>query len=187
MNTALILVDIQNDYFPGGKMVLEGSLQASERAKRLLAFFRERNMPLVHIQHVATRPNATFFLPNTEGVKHHEDVQPLASETIFQKHFPNSFRETLLLEYLRGEKIERVVIAGMMTHMCVDATIRAATDFGLQCLTAEDACATRTLFHQGTSIPAEYVHRSFLAALDGTYGKVLRTEEIISQLLSQKS
>ncbi len=182
MNTALILVDIQNDYFPGGKMELEGSLQASEHAKRLLAFFRERNMRLVHIQHVATRPNATFFLPNTEGVKHHENVQPLASETIFQKHFPNSFRETLLLEYLRGEKIERVVIAGMMTHMCVDATVRAATDFGFQCLAAEDACATRALTHEGTSVPAEYVHRSFLAALNGSYGKVLKTEEIIKQL-----
>ncbi len=182
MNTALILVDIQNDYFPGGKMELVGSLEASERAKQLLVFFREQNLPLVHIQHIATRPNATFFLPNTEGVMHHQNVMPLPDETILQKHFPNSFRETSLLEFLRGEKIERVIVAGMMTHMCVDATVRAATDYGLQVLTAEDACATRALTHAGRTIPADHVHHSFLAALNGTYGKVLKTDEILPQL-----
>ncbi len=184
METALILVDIQNDYFPGGKMELIGSPEASERAKQLLEFFRERKFPLVHIQHVATRPNASFFLPNTEGVNHHENVKPLPAERILQKHFPNSFRQTPLLDYLRNEEIERVVIAGMMTHMCVDANVRAATDYGLLVLTAEDACATRALTHAGQTIPAEYVHRSFLAALDGSYGKVLKTDEIISQLRS---
>jgi nicotinamidase-related amidase len=184
MKTALILVDIQNDYFPGGKMELVGSVEASERAKQLLVFFREQKLPLVHIQHVAARPNATFFLPNTDGVNHHENVMPLSNEAIVQKHFPNSFRETPLLELLRGEKIERVVVAGMMTHMCVDATVRAATDYGLEVLTAEDACATRALTHADQTIPADYVHHSFLAALNGTYGRVLKTDEIISQLRS---
>jgi nicotinamidase-related amidase len=184
MSTALLLVDIQNDYFPGGKMELVGSTQASERAKHLLAFFREQKLPLVHIQHIATRPNATFFLPNTEGTNHHQNVKPLPGETIFQKHFPNSFRETPLLEFLRGNRIEHVVVAGMMTHMCVDATVRAATDYGLQVLTAEDACATRALTHAGTTIPADHVHGSFLAALDGSYGKVLKTDQVISQLHS---
>ena len=182
MNTALVLIDIQNDYFPGGKMELEGSIAASEHAQRLLNFFRDKNLPLVHIQHIATRPTATFFLPNTYGVKHHPNVQPRASETVFQKHFPNSFRETPLLDLLRAQKIERVVIAGMMTHMCVDATVRAATDFGFQCLTASDACATRALTHAGSTVPAAQVHNAFLAALNGSYGKVMNTEEIISQL-----
>ena len=182
MNTALILIDIQNDYFPGGKMELEGSEPASERAKDLLNFFRDNNLPLVHIQHVATRPTATFFLPNTDGVNHHTNVQPRAGETIFQKHFPNAFRDTPLLDHLRAQNIERVVIAGMMTHMCVDATVRAATDFGFQCLTAQDACATRALTHEGNVIPAAQVHNAFLAALNGSYGKVLSAADIISQL-----
>ena len=134
MKTALILVDLQNDYFPAGKMELVGSVEASQRAARLLAFFREAHLPLVHIQHVSTRPTATFFLPDTVGVKTHANVQPLEGETVYQKHFPNSFRETPLLAHLQREQIERVVIAGMMTHMCVDATVRAAFDFGFQCL-----------------------------------------------------
>ena len=182
MKTALILVDIQNDYFPGGKMELVGSVEASLRAARLLAFFREEHLPLVHIQHVSTRPTATFFLPNTEGVKTHTSVQPLQGETVYQKHFPNSFRETPLLAHLQREQIERVVIAGMMTHMCVDATVRAAYDFGFQCLVAEDACATRVLTHAGQTVDAEDVQRSFLAALDGTYGKVLFVEGVVAEL-----
>ncbi len=182
MKTALILIDIQNDYFPGGKMELEGSVEASERAARLLLFFRDAHLPLVHIQHISTRPTATYFLPNTEGVKTHVSVAPREGETLFQKHFPNSFRDTPLLEHLKREQIERVVIAGMMTHMCVDATTRAAFDFGFQCLVAEDACATRALTHAGKTVRAEDVHRAFLAALNGTYGKVLKTDDIIAGL-----
>ena len=182
MKTALILVDLQNDYFPGGKMELVGSVEASQRAAHLLAFFREAHLPLVHIQNVSTRPTATFFLPDTEGVRTHANVLPLKGETVYQKHFPNSFRETPLLAHLQREQIERVVIAGMMTHMCVDATTRAAYDFGFQCLVAEDACATRALTHVGETVRAEDVQRSFLAALNGTYGKVLAVDDILAEM-----
>lgn len=182
MNTALVLIDIQNDYFPGGKMELEGSLEASAQAGRLLRFFRDGALPLVHIQHIANRPSASFFLPNTDGAKHHSNVLPRADELILIKHFPNSFRETTLLEVLRGQNIERLVIAGMMTHMCVDATVRASTDLGFECLTASDACATRALSYRGNSVAAASVHNAFLAALNGSYGKVLATEELLVAL-----
>jgi nicotinamidase-related amidase len=95
MTTALLLIDIQNDYFPGGNMELEGSLEASLRVREVLAVFRGKNLPVVHIQHVATRLGAIFFLPNTEGVKIHANVEPLPTEVIFQKNYPNSFRGTL--------------------------------------------------------------------------------------------
>ena len=182
MKTALILIDLQNDYFPGGKMELVGSVEAGQRAASLLAFFRQEHLPLVHIQHLSTRPTATFFLPHTEGVLPHANVQPLEGESVFQKHFPNSFRETPLLAHLQREQVERLVIAGMMTHMCVDATVRAAFDFGYACWVAEDACATRALPHAGETVRAEDVHRSFLAALDGTYGKVMTVHDILTEM-----
>jgi nicotinamidase-related amidase len=182
MRTALILVDLQNDYFPGGRMELSGSLEAGQRAASLLEFFRQAHLPLVHIQHIATRPTATFFLPDTDGVLPHANVQPLKGEPVCQKHFPNSFRETSLLAHLQRDQIERVVIAGMMTHMCVDATVRAAFDFGYQCLVAEDACATRALTYAGRTVRAEDVQRSFLAALNGTYGEVLAVDDIIAEM-----
>jgi nicotinamidase-related amidase len=182
MKTALILVDIQNDYFPGGKGELEGSLEASQQAGRLLDHFRRQGLPPVFIQHVANRPGAVTFLPDTDGVKIHENIRPLPGETIFQKHYPNSFRDTPLLEHLRGLGTERLVICGMMTHMCVDSTVRAAFDFGFDCWLAQDACATRALSHAGKIIPAEYVHLAFLAALNGRYSRVLTVEELIAQL-----
>src|SRR5688500_15573529 len=119
MRVGLILVDIQNDYFLGGKMELEGSERAARLAGRLLNFFRQQQLPVVHIQHLATQPGATFFIPQTPGVEIRADVQPLSSETVIQKHFPNSFRETGLLEHLRTQNIDKLVVAGMMTHMCI--------------------------------------------------------------------
>ena len=86
-----------------------------------------------------------FFLPNTEGVHIHESVRPLREETVIVKHYPNSFRETNLLEQLKRFNIEHVVV-WMMTHMCIDATVRVAFDFGFQCTVIHDACATKDLF-----------------------------------------
>jgi len=178
MKQALLLIDIQNDYFPGGAMELAGSTQAGLRAAALLATFRDKGLPVVHVQHVSTRPGATFFLPGTHGVRIHESVAPVDGETVIRKHYPNSFRETPLLEHLRGLQAGQLVIAGMMTHMCVDSTTRAATDLGFQCLLAHDACATRSLAFSGSTIAAEQVHLAFLAALDGLFARVLPVEEL---------
>lgn len=181
MTTALILIDIQNDYFPGGKGELEDPIEAATEARKLLDFFRQQKWPTVHIQHVATRPGATTFLPDTEGVKIHASVAPLTGETIIVKHFPNSFRETNLLEYLNGLGVDRLVLCGMMTHMCVEAGTRAAVDFGFPVLLAADACATRALTYDEMKVPAEQVHAAALAALK-SYAQVLKTGEILKLL-----
>jgi nicotinamidase-related amidase len=182
MKTALLLVDIQNDYFPGGRMELQGSLQAGEQAGRLLKWFRRSGWPVIFIQHIALRPGASFFLPDTPGAELHPGVQPLPGELIFQKHFPNSFRETPLLEHLHEQGIERLVIAGMMTHMCIDATVRAAFDQGYRCLVAGPGCATKDLVCDGQPIPASMVQGAFLTALNGTFAQVLSIDEILSEL-----
>jgi nicotinamidase-related amidase len=182
MTTTLILIDIQNDYFAGGRNELENPIQAAAQASKLLAFFRRQNWPSVHIQHIANRPDADFFLPDTEGVKIHEAIVPLAGETVLVKHFPNSFRATGLLEHLQGLKAERLVICGMMTHMCVDATVRAAADLGFTVLLAADACATRALAFENMNVPAEHVQAAFLAALK-SYAVVSSTQEVLEKLL----
>lgn len=179
MNTALMLIDIQNDYFPGGSMELDGSIEASLNAKKVLSFFREKNMPVVHIQHLSVRPGSTFFLPNTDGVKIHPNVSPMPAESVIEKNYPNSFRDTLLSDFLSKNQINHLVIAGMMTHMCVDATTRAAFDYGFQCTLLSDACATRNLVFEDKLIPAQHVHHAFLSALNGVYAKVIRTEAFL--------
>lgn len=180
--TALLLIDIQNDYFPGGKMVLEKSEQAGEAASRLLAYFRGRNLPVVFFQHISTRPDAIFFIPNTPGVEIYRAIQPMPNEKVIQKKYPNSFRETDLLAHLESLNIKRLVISGMMTHMCVDATTRAAADFGFNCWIAQDACATRQLIFDQQVALAHEVQTAFLAALHGTYGKVMPVKNIIWEL-----
>jgi nicotinamidase-related amidase len=181
MISALLLIDIQNDYFPGGRMELEDPLLAAQQAGKLQDFFRRQGWPTVHIQHFSNRPGATFFLPETDGMNFHESIRPLPGEKVIVKHFPNSFRETRLLEYLRGAAIEALVVCGMMTHMCVDATTRAAADLGFPVRLAADACATRALAYAETQVPAGQVQAAFLAALK-SYGQVLGTEEILKQL-----
>jgi nicotinamidase-related amidase len=184
MKTALLLIDIQNDYFLGGKMELVNPLEAAKRAYMLLQCFREHGGPHVHIQHVSLKPDAPFFVKGTSGSDIHDSVAHFEGESIVYKHYPNSFRETNLLEMLRGWGIERVIICGMMTHMCVDATARAAADFGFQVMIAEDACATRDLTYGETVIPAEYVHKAFLAALK-SYGQVMSSDQVIAHLAAE--
>lgn len=179
MNTALVLVDIQQDYFPGGRMEVAGALEAGGAAARLLNHFRKKQLPVVHVQHISTRPGATFLLPDTEGINFYEGVTPLPGETVLKKHFPNSFRDTRLNEYLASQGVRELVICGMMSQMCIDATVRAAFDTGYACIVAYDACAARSLVFNGVDIPAPHVHGAYMAALGAVYAQVLSTEEII--------
>ena len=178
MHTALLIIDIQNDYFPGGSMELVGATEAGTHAQRILAIFRERSWPVVHVQHVAVAPEATFFRLDTPGVEIHPCVFPVPGESIIQKHYPNAFRETPLLEHLLRNNTSRLVIVGMMTHMCVDTSVRAAADLGFECLLAHDACATMAQSFGGVTVSAESVQAAFLAAMDGTFADVLAVDEL---------
>jgi nicotinamidase-related amidase len=184
MKTALLVIDIQKDYFPGGKYPLVDPLPAAQKAYMLLQCFREHGGHHIHIQHISLKPDATFFIRGDNGSDIHDAVAHFEGEPIVYKHYPNSFRETNLLEILKEWEIERVVITGMMTHMCVDATARAAADLGFKVIIAEDACATRDLTYGNTVIPAEHVHKAFLAALK-SYGQVIKADEVIALLAAE--
>lgn len=179
MKTALLIIDIQNDYFDKGTNPLTGSDKASENARLILTKFREESLPVIHIQHIATKPSATFFLQGTKGAEIHDNVKPLESEKLIIKHSPNSFQGTELLEYLKSKNITDLVICGMMTHMCVDATVRAAKDFGFNIILIGDACATKDLDLNGQTVKAEEVQTSFLAAINYVYAIVKTTKQYL--------
>jgi nicotinamidase-related amidase len=179
VKTALLLVDIQREYFAGGAMPLDGPVEAAVQARKLLAHFRYNHLPAVFIQHVSVGPEATSFRPGSPGVSLYTSIRPLPGEAVIRKRYPNAFRDTNLLELLRTDEVSRLVICGMMTHMCIDATTRAACDYGFECIVASDACATRDLSFSGTRVPAAMVQRAFLAALDGTYGKVMNVDAVV--------
>lgn len=189
MTRALIIIDIQQDYFAGGRHPLVGPDAAAAAAARLLAAWRERGLPVVHVQHVWDAPDAAFFQPGTPGVEIHPLVAPQGDEALVTKAFPNSFLETDLAERLDaiaratgGDGPVDLVVAGMMSSMCVDATVRAAADRGHAVTVAHDACAAPDLEFGGVAVPAAQVHAAFMAALGDSYAAVERTDEIIARL-----
>jgi len=177
---ALVVVDVQNDYFPGGAHPLAEPEAAAANVRRLLDAFRAGGEPLVHVQHVWDAPDAAFMRPGTRGVEIHDMVAPLAGEKVVRKTHPNSFLETSLADTLRLAGADHVVVCGMLTSMCVDATARAASDLGFGVTIVADACATCDLEFEGEAIPARQIHGGFLAALRDGYGAVATTDELLS-------
>jgi len=180
MSKALIIIDIQNDYFENGAMELKGSLQASENAKQILEKFRTENLPIVHVQHVSLAPESFFFLPGTKGQEIQDNIKPIEGEKVITKYYPNSFRETDLLEHLKSQQITELVFVGMMTQMCIDATVRAAKDFEFDCKVIGDATATRDLEINGVQVKATDVQTAFLAGLSFFYAEIKNTKEYLS-------
>ncbi len=179
MTKALIVIDIQNDYFAGGKMQLVGSEEAAVQARRIQEAFRQQQLPVIHVQHVATSPSATFFLPNTPGVEIHQTVAPVGDEPVVVKQYPNAFRETNLAELLAAEGIGEVVVVGMMTHMCIDTSVRAASDMGLKVTLVSNACATKNLEFDSVEVAAAQVQAAYLAAIDGSFATVVTADQLL--------
>lgn len=185
INQLLLLIDIQNDYFPGGNMELHQMEAAATKASQLLKLFRKKNWPVVHVQHLSTRPNASFFIPGSTGAEIHPSVLPLKDEPVVQKNFPNSFRQTNLEEILQSLKINELVICGAMSHMCIDTTTRAATDMGYQNTLIHDACTSRHLIFNEEVVEAPQVQAAFMAALNGSFARVISTSEYLMEMGQQ--
>lgn len=182
VNTALLLVQIQNDFFANGKAPLDDSFKSSLNAQKLLHAYRESRLPVIHIQHISTHPDATFLLPCTKGAEFQSNVQPIKGEMIIKKHYPNSFKDTQLLNYLNKNKINHLLICGMTTHLAIDATVRAAHDFNFTCTVVPDACAASQLTFNHVTIPAQHVHYAFLAALHTNYATTMNTEDCLQKM-----
>jgi nicotinamidase-related amidase len=165
--TALLLIDIQDFYFPGGKSALVEPEKAATNAAKLLDYFRNKKMLVIHVRHNAE-----------PGGKINDIVKPLADEKIFSKSTVNCFVGTDLLNFLKTNRTDTLVICGMQTHMCVEAATRAAGDLGFKCILVHDACATKDLTFGKKVIKAEDVHYSVLATLK-SYAKVESTEEFL--------
>jgi len=167
--TALLIIDIQDFYFPGGKSELVNPEAASANAAKVLAAFRAAGNPVVHVRHE--------FEP---GGSIHASVAPVEGEKVFTKTEVSCFNGTKVLAYLEETGVEKLVIVGMQTHMCLEAATRAAHDLGFECVVVADACATRDLKYGDRTVPAADVHASTLATLNRTYAKVVDTETFLS-------
>ena len=177
MKKALLIIDVQNDYFPYGKCQLYKPEVALNTIKDLLKDFRKQNLPVIYIRHESIQ--GTFFIPNTDGVQIHKDIKPLDTELVIVKHYPNSFYETKLQEKLMENEITELVICGMMTHMCVDTTVRAAKDLGYLVTLVSDACATKDLEWNGRKLPASFINDVYMASLNGRFATVMSSTDYL--------
>lgn len=166
-STALLLIDIQNFYFPGGKSELVQPGMAAGNAAKLLAWFRNNQLTVIHVRHNAE-----------PGGEINDAVKPLPDEKVISKDAVNCFIGTDLLEYLKASKISTLVICGMQTHMCVEAATRAASDLGFKCILIRDACTTKDLKFGDKLIRAEDVHNSTLSTLK-SYATIQTTGELL--------
>jgi nicotinamidase-related amidase len=178
--TALVLVDFQGDYFDPAKLPIPGGPAAAGQAARLIEAFDAAGAKVVHVQHLAGSPAAPLFAPGSAGAEIVAAVRPRAGHEVVNKGLPSSFVNTELDAKLRDAGIDTVVVAGLMTHMCVDATARDAMSRGYKVIVAADACATRDLPGPdgGEAIAADAIHRSTLAALADRFADVMRTEQL---------
>jgi nicotinamidase-related amidase len=179
MTKALLIIDIQNDYFPRGKMELVGATEAAKNAALVLRHFRDAGLPVIHVQHLGLSPTASFFLPDTFGAEIHESVAPFGDEPLVVKHYPNAFRETGLKKLLDDLLVTDLTVVGMMTHMCIDTTVRAASDMGFKVTLVGDACATKDLDFNGVTVSAASVQAAYLAAIDGSFAQVTEAQSLV--------
>jgi len=176
---SIVVVDLQNEYLPTGKLPLQQVESAIENAAKVIADARAKGDQVIHIRH--EQPGAPFFVPGTEGVEIIPTVAPQPCETVILKNHPNSFRDTQLKQVLDEQGIDEVVIVGAMSHMCIGATARAATDHGYSTTIVQDACATMDLEFGGVKVPAELVHAANMAALAFAHGEVVGTSELLNR------
>jgi len=176
-DAALVVIDIQAFYFPEGMVPLVGPEAAASQAAKVIETFRAAGRPVIHVQHLPKDVNT----PDPTGIKAqyriYPEVLPKSGEIVIGKHHANSFRDTELMATLKELGIKKLVVTGMQTHMCVEAAVRAAADFGFEVTVVHDACATRDLEFGGDTVPAAQVHAAALAAMNGSYAKVVSTAE----------
>ncbi|MBS1882159.1 MAG: cysteine hydrolase [Actinobacteria bacterium] len=173
--STLVLIDAQRTYTTG-PLELDGIGASIDHAAELLARARAAGAPVVHVQHDAGE--GSLFDVGAESGAIVEALAPREDEATVVKAHPNSFFDTGL-EQLLGDRSRPLVIAGFMTHMCVDATSRAAFDLGYSVNVVAAATATRPLPGLAGEVPAATVKSAALAALGDAFAVVVETEDLI--------
>lgn len=178
--SGLIVVDLQNEYLPTGKLPLTGIEAAAANAARVIADARQQGMPVFHIRHEFANGEAPVFVPGSDGVEIQPSVTPVSGEPVIVKNHINAFRDTELKQLLDARGVEEVVVVGAMSHMCIDAVVRAAVDMGYVATILHDACATLDVEFDGVTVPAAQVHAAAMAAFAFAYGSVISTDKYLS-------
>lgn len=184
-NAALVIVDLQNG-FDDPRYGRRNNPQAEANAGRLLAAWRATGRPVIHVQHLSREPDSPYR-PGQPGCDFKDEVRPQAGELVVQKSTNNAFIDTGLGPYLDNKGIDTLVVVGVATNNCVEATVRMAGNVGYRTYLAADATATaeRTDL-AGRVWRAEEIQALTLANLSGEYATVVSTEEVLARLVAPR-
>lgn len=178
-NTALLLVDIQNIYFEEGPYLLYEPEIASANASKILEKFRDLDLPIIHIKHMFSSLE-NYSMEEKYLLDFHKYVSPIDNEILLKKNFPNAFLHTELYNILKLKQIQHIVVVGMMSHMCIDTTVRAAKNYDLQVTVVGDACTTMSLNYNNSSYDSVCVHNVYMAGLASGFANVISSKEFLS-------
>ena len=182
---ALLVIDVQNEYFTGRLPVtypsgsLENILAAMDAAK-------ENGIYTAVIQHVSSSKNARTFIRDTQGWELHLEILKKGYDRLFEKSLPGSFTRTDLESWLRTMDVGFVTICGYMTHMCCDTTARQAMELGFEVELLSDATGTLAIANNAGSVTAEELHRAILVTQEARFSRVLTTMDWI-ELVRRRS
>ena len=177
-DAALVMIDCQNTYREG-VMQLAGVEAALAEAQRMLQRARAAGIPVFHIRHDAGAGSPYDLMQRIGQIS--DEVAPREGETVITKQYPNAFVQTGLEQHLRAAGVTNVILAGFMTHMCVNSTARGAFNLGFAPTVVAGATATRDLpGADGTVVPAAAMQAASLAGLRDMFAVVVRASDEIA-------
>lgn len=179
MPSALLVIDVQNEYVDGAMPISYPALESSlPKIGTAMDYAAQAAIPVVIIQHTAAEPESPVFVRDSHGWQLHPVVTERRYDEVIEKHLPGSFTGTSLGKWIEQNSIDHLVICGYMTHMCVDTTTRQAVHRGMKVSVLSDATGTLDL---GPEAPAEMVHKSELAVLGSVFATVQSVDDWIKQ------
>lgn len=181
MKRALLVIDVQNEYFTG-KLPISYPLGSLEQITRAINAANETDIPVVLIQHCAPQPDSATFRRASKEWELHPAVAQQPHAVLFEKELPGSFTGTQLEAWLREHDIDTVVIGGYMTQMCCDTTARQALHLGFGVEFLSDATGTLAFKNSAGEVSAEELHRAILVTQQLRFSEVLSTEQWITRI-----
>jgi len=181
MKSALLVIDVQNEYF-SGKLPVTHPAGSLSNITLAMDKCRENGIPVIVIQHTAPAADAPVFRKNSEEWHLHHEIEKRKYDVLIEKSLPGSFTGTNLEEYLKTNGITELVISGYMTQMCCDTTARQAYHMGYSVVFLSDATGTLAIKNTAGSVTAEELHRAILVTQAMRFSKVMNTREWLKSL-----
>lgn len=185
MKRALLVIDVQNEYFTG-KLPVSYPQDSLKRITQAMDAAQQAGIPIVAIQHSAPQPDSATFRRTSHEWELHPEIAGRTHAVRIEKALPGSFTGTQLEAWLREHDITTVVISGYMTQMCCDTTARQAMHLGFAVEFLSDATGTLAFTNSAGQVSAEELHRAILVTQQLRFSNVLSTEEWISKIRSDQ-